>query len=292
MKPARLLRWYPRAWREQYGEELLALIQDTVDEGRPAWRVRLGVIWGGLRERAHQATHPSKARAALISRRTDLVSGWLIIVVIGLVFAYLPLQFSISPPTARAWQVTAALYALAAVAAFMCAVVLAGGLTALPSVIRFLRAGGWPKIRRRVACAAGATGPAVGGLVVLSLTARSEPYVAYNISLVYFLGLNATALAVTITIGLWASAVTATARYLELTPRVRAAELVVGPVASSAVLVAVAVSNFWLSAVQASVLWLLAGIGLLVLASIQAPVRIRRAVRRGRRLRAAASGRR
>ena len=44
MKPARLLRWYPRAWREQYGEELLALIQDTLDEGRPTWRLRLGVI--------------------------------------------------------------------------------------------------------------------------------------------------------------------------------------------------------------------------------------------------------
>jgi len=35
MKAARLLRWYLRAGRERYGEELLALIQDTLDEGRP-----------------------------------------------------------------------------------------------------------------------------------------------------------------------------------------------------------------------------------------------------------------
>ena len=62
MKPARLLRWYPRAWRERYGEELLALIQDTLDEGRPTWRLRLSVAWGGLRERGHQARNPSKAR--------------------------------------------------------------------------------------------------------------------------------------------------------------------------------------------------------------------------------------
>ena len=27
MKPATLLRWYPRAWRERYGSELAALIQ-------------------------------------------------------------------------------------------------------------------------------------------------------------------------------------------------------------------------------------------------------------------------
>ena len=48
MKPASLLRWYPRAWRDRYGEELLALIQDTLDEGHPAWRLRLGVARGGL----------------------------------------------------------------------------------------------------------------------------------------------------------------------------------------------------------------------------------------------------
>lgn len=40
MKPASLLRWYPRAWRERYGEEMLALIQDDLEEGRPRpWMV-------------------------------------------------------------------------------------------------------------------------------------------------------------------------------------------------------------------------------------------------------------
>ncbi|MGH3153400.1 MAG: hypothetical protein ACRDOB_22080, partial [Streptosporangiaceae bacterium] len=57
MKPARLLRWYPRAWRERYGSELLALIQDTLDQGLPTWRLRLSVARGGLRERGHQAVH-------------------------------------------------------------------------------------------------------------------------------------------------------------------------------------------------------------------------------------------
>jgi len=61
MRPARLLRWYPRAWRERYGEELLVLIQDTQEEGRPTWRLRLGVIRGGLRERGHQAVRAGKA---------------------------------------------------------------------------------------------------------------------------------------------------------------------------------------------------------------------------------------
>jgi hypothetical protein len=33
-----LLRWYPRAWRERYGEEFLAVVEDTLDGSRPGWR--------------------------------------------------------------------------------------------------------------------------------------------------------------------------------------------------------------------------------------------------------------
>ena len=48
MKPAdpdaaKLLRWYPRAWRERYGEEFLAMVEDSLDGRRPTWRLRLGV---------------------------------------------------------------------------------------------------------------------------------------------------------------------------------------------------------------------------------------------------------
>jgi hypothetical protein len=48
----RLLRWYPRAWRDRYGKEFLAMVEDTLDGGRPGWRLRLGVIRAGLRERS------------------------------------------------------------------------------------------------------------------------------------------------------------------------------------------------------------------------------------------------
>ena len=94
MKPARLLRWYPRAWREQYGEELLALIQDTLDEGGPTWRLRLGVAWGGLRERVHQAGQAAKAAI----ERPTAVSRWLTIFVAGSVLGLAPQWFKTSPP--------------------------------------------------------------------------------------------------------------------------------------------------------------------------------------------------
>lgn len=283
MKPARLLRWYPRMWRERYGEELLALIQDTLDEGRPTWRLRLSVIWGGLRERGHEAERAGRAAVS------HAPVNWLTALVAGLILANLPQQLKTSPPAAQAGQAAIALDALFAVAVFTCVVVLAGGLAALPAAVRFLQAGGWPKIRCRVAWAAAATGSAVGGLTALFLTLRSQPLAHLNVSLPYFLGLIATTLALVVTIGLWASAVAATARHLKLTPRVRAAELVLGPVTSIALGIAVSANTIWWSATQASVPWLVVGLGTLTVVSASAPRRIGRAVRQGRRVRARAA---
>jgi hypothetical protein len=167
MKPAHLLRWYPRAWRERYGEELLALIQDTLDEGRPTWRLRLGVIGGGLRERVHQAVRAGTAAAKRAS------TGWLLTVVVGLNLGNLPWNFKAPLPPAREWQKTAAFDALVGAFAVTGVVLLASGLVAAPAFIAFLREGGWPKIRRRVAWAAGATAAAGGGLAGLFLGQRS-----------------------------------------------------------------------------------------------------------------------
>jgi len=32
---ARLLRWYPPAWRERYADEFVAMVEDTLDGRRP-----------------------------------------------------------------------------------------------------------------------------------------------------------------------------------------------------------------------------------------------------------------
>jgi len=128
------------------------------DEGRPTWRLRLGVAWGGLRERGRQARRAGKAAV----KRTP--SRWLMAVAAGLIGANLPWNLKASLPPSRAWQATATFDALAGIIAFTGAAVLASGLVALPAFVAFLRAGGWPKIRRRVARAAGATMAAGAGL--------------------------------------------------------------------------------------------------------------------------------
>ena len=285
MKAARLLRWYPRAWRERYGEELLALIQDTLDEGRPTWRLRLGVVRGGLRERAHQAR---QAVGAAIKRPSGL-DLWAKMLAAGTIVAILPQNLSESPPPARGWQAVAAFDALLAAVALTGAVVVASGLAALPALVRFLRAGGWPKIRRRVVWAAGATVAAGGALAGLVLAAGSRSPAQVNVSYAYLAGFLTTGLAITAAIGLWAIAAAAMARHLTLDPRLRAVQLVLVAVTPAAVTVVLATLNLWWSATQSPV-WLVAVLVFLGSASVDASRRIPRAVRRGRRLRAAAGG--
>jgi hypothetical protein len=290
MKPARLLRWYPRAWRDQYGEELLALIQDTLDEGRPTWRLRLGVAWGGLRERGHRTGQAGKAA---VKRAADSWASPLIVVA-GLAAVSITWNLKAPLPPARAWQGTAALDTLAGIMAFTGVCVLAGALVAVPAFVAFLREGGWPKIRRRVAWAAGATLAAGGGLAWLALGLRSMSFAQMNRSLAYVMGAFAAALALIVALGLWASAARATAKQLKLTPRARAAQLLLAAVTGIAALTIVPANVVWTAAIQSSLAWLVVAVANLALAGVVAPRMIGRALRKGRRLRlrAAASGRR
>ena len=48
----RLLRWYPPAWRDRYGDELVALLEDELDGAAPDVRLRLSLAASGIRQRA------------------------------------------------------------------------------------------------------------------------------------------------------------------------------------------------------------------------------------------------
>ena len=281
MKPAHLLRWYPRAWRERYGEELLALIQDHLQEGRPAWPLQLSVIWGGLGERGRQARHA--ATAAFKAARFDKGST---ILLAGLISGFGLDSLTTASSAARPWQAVA-LDAVRAAVALTGALVLADGLVAFPELVRFLRAGGWPKIRRRVGWAAGVSAVAVGSVVVVW---GSDWPAQRNVSWTIVAGLLVTALTTMGAIGLWSATATATARHLTLAPRVRAAQLMLGAVLPTAVSAMIATSALWWSATQPSVTVLVLGLVNLAMTIVITPMRIGRAARQGRRLRLAASG--
>ncbi len=99
-----------------------------------------------------------------------------------------------------------------------------------------------------------------------------------------------TALALAVAVRLWTSAGTATARRLDLAPRVRAAGKMLGAVAATAASCLPAFIFIWYAAIESSALYLFFGITLLALQGRPGFIRLRRAARSGRRLRAA-SGR-
>jgi hypothetical protein len=142
----RLLRWYPRAWRERYGEEFLAMVEDTLDGGVPGWRLRLAVAGNGLRERGRRARRVLPGVARGIAGRPEPA-----VITAGYLLAILPheLGTSAARPTGAALDVLTALIALAGLA------LLAGGMAALPALIRFLRAGRRLTVRRGLSWASG-----------------------------------------------------------------------------------------------------------------------------------------
>jgi hypothetical protein len=47
----RMLRWYPAAWRRRYGEELVAMLDDTYGDDKLSLRVRMSLIRSGMTQR-------------------------------------------------------------------------------------------------------------------------------------------------------------------------------------------------------------------------------------------------
>jgi hypothetical protein len=281
---ARLLRWYPRAWRERYGDEFLATVQDILDGGAPTLHLRLSVAWAGLRERGHQVWNTGKAAARRLKAGRNGASWSLLWPIAGLMLAFFPLNLRTSPLPAREWQATGSLDTGLGFAAFGGVAILASALIAAPAFGRFLRAGGWPQIRRRVGWAAAATAAAGGGLCWIAIASAAKTFNQLNVTLNYLLGIGATGVLFAVALGLWTDAAKGTARHLGLSRRVRAVETVLIAVSAAAAAMMVSASMLFTAAVQSSVPMLLLGVVGIAGWGFIMTMNLRRAVRKGRRL--------
>jgi hypothetical protein len=151
----RLLRAYPRAWRERYGDELLALL-----EAEPlTWRVRGDVLRAGLCERLR-----GSGRGPL-----RVLWAWSLFVVGGMGFQKTSEHWQVVVPAGARTVPTAAFAVVQAAAALGTVAVLAAVALALPAFLRDLRTGGWPALRRPLLVASSATAAATGALVAVAL---------------------------------------------------------------------------------------------------------------------------
>jgi len=278
----RLLRWYPRAWRERYGDEFLAMVEDTLDGRPPGWRLHLGVAWAGLRERARRARPAALRRMMTRDGHRPLHPGrhakdaspkpvsWLSTVAATafmslfwfdqkLIFAPLWADARRHVRGAAAANVMTGLFVVAGAAIAVAA------LAAGPALARFLRAGGWPRVRGPVTRAVVATVVATAVLTPYIIMARSL-FTGPAVKLVAALAwLIAILVSLAGTLQLWGKVATAMAGQLELEPRVRAVQVVLNAVAATAVHALMPVVLIWSGQVSANG-WTVA-IGVMLVAS-------------------------
>jgi len=246
-----LLRLYPRAWRVRYGAELEELILAS-SAGRVSWRVRANVVGGAFRERLRSAGLSGDAPPHEQARGGALLAlcAWVVFVVGGLGVQKFSehWQAATQPGIVRfpslAYDAFDALVAAAAVGS---ALVLIGIAVTLPALIRFLREGGWPLVRRRIVVAVASTAVAGAFVAWLAVWARGLTEAGRNGGDHAYVGLAAVTLAaVLVCLAAWTAAAVACARriHLPLVTLVLEAVLAVGVTLSMATMTA-AMLTWW-----------------------------------------------
>jgi hypothetical protein len=167
----KLLRWYPQEWRQRYGDELVAMIDDTIGDCRPTFRFRANIARAGLRERGHSAGllgaqsnlhHQVRAGALLV------LCSWSTFVVAGATFQKQSEHFGGSVASTSTATLAASAYDVVALMGIVGSLaVLVGAAVALPSFISFLKSGGWHDLRRQLAVAGLLTLSTIGGVIAL-----------------------------------------------------------------------------------------------------------------------------
>lgn len=252
---SRLLRCYPPAWRERYGDDLAAYLDDRY-AGRLPVRAAASVVIGGLRERVQAASPNSAAIPAGARVRAGVLmvlAGWAAFVVAGSSFAKISEHFDTSL-SGRARAVPDFSYALVQVVATLSGLAVVAGLgLAVPTFVRFLSAGGWSAIRHHVARAAvataltaGVTGSIVAWAHQLTAANRNGGNAAYDALLV------AWAVLVALTITLWTVATIATGRRLALSRTLLLAEGALATAVATGMLVMLVAAVVWSAALASS----------------------------------------
>ena len=258
-----LLRWYPAAWRQRYGEEFAALMEDSLQGQPPTPRFRLSIVRAGLRERGHEAgllghgtTEDERVRGGSLL----VLCAWSAVLVAGGMFANTADNFKKAVPASSRSLATFAYGAVVVLAIVGALVVLTGALVALPAFLRFLRLGGWSSIRRPVRRAVGMTVVSAVALVGLS-TAAHHLTTAQRTggSWIYSLAFVVTGIVGSVTLALWTVAGVAAIRRCELSRAVLRSEAVLAGALGAVMALLTAAAAVWWAAVASAAPWFLHG---------------------------------
>jgi hypothetical protein len=164
-----LLRLYPREWRTRYGAELEELISQASSGRGPGLRASADLVASAFRERLHAAGLAGDGPPGARVRGGALLVlwAWLLFVLAGLSLQKLSEHWQASVSSAARAYSSTAFDVLVVTATLASGLVLVAAATALPSLVPFLRAGGWPQLRRLVLTSVAITACALAATIVL-----------------------------------------------------------------------------------------------------------------------------
>jgi hypothetical protein len=256
------LKWYPRKWRERYGDEFVAYLDDELAGRRPTLRFLFSIALGAARERGHASGLLGAEHAPV----TQVRAGSLLIFCAWSVFMFAGASFSkLSEHSAQAMTNGTGSLArigfdvVASCGALGMILVLVGACVALPSFIALLR-DDWPSIRPRVLVALFSTTSVVGVLVPLAIWAhhltesqRNGSDGAYSAAFVVW------AILIALTLVSWDRMVVQCVSMMNLSPRVLRVEAQLAA-AVSLMMVAITVgAALWWVDVARNAPWFLQG---------------------------------
>lgn len=140
------LKWYPRSWRDQYGDEFVTFLHDRYGDGPIPPSARLSMMWSGTIERlrAGGVIGTSVDSDRRIRGGSLLVlCVWGLFVVVGSAFAKYTEHWPLSTPPADQRLPAMAMGAVQGAAAAGVLILLVAGLVTLPAVSDLVRSDGW-----------------------------------------------------------------------------------------------------------------------------------------------------
>jgi hypothetical protein len=165
-----LLLLYPAAWRRRYGDELDALIVDMhADRGRARWRIRSDLIASAVRVRLQG---PGGAGQRIASGGSLVLWAWALFVLAGGIVAKTSEHWQRVLPGHAGPAAHVAFDGLTVAAIGSATLVAAGIALTLPAAARFLRDGGWPRVRMRALAAVALTAAVIPALVAIGAWAH------------------------------------------------------------------------------------------------------------------------
>ena len=244
------LRWYPRSWRARYGDELVTLLHDEYGERLPT-PVHLGLVTGGLRQRARQSGLTGDSTPATDGVRAGalvVLAAWTAFVIAGASFAKFSEHFDEALPHAMgAHRVPdVAFTVLQTVAGLAGVLVVAGALVAVPTFVRFLRADGWACVRGHILRALACTAITAAVTVPVLLSAHHLTSQQRNNGLHWYGALFlAWAALIVITMALWTVVAVAAARRVKFPPAILTVEALLAIAIAVAMLVMLGATAVW-----------------------------------------------